>query len=456
MKKFLFYKGKRISKVGFFGLGRSNLALFNYLSENYEGLSFMLRSDKAIGKKDGFSELLYEKAARIDITEDVLFLSPSVRRDSEEFLLARRQGVILSSDVEFFFEQRRVPVFSVTGSDGKSTTATLASLFLSSDEGDFPASANIGLPMTSLLGNPRLRGTVAELSSFQLMDFSPTSERAVITNVSENHLDWHTSFNEYLYAKENVLRFAKKRIFNLDCPYSRTISEKYPAFAVFSTELTHSELCRTVTANHYFTVENGYICSSGEPLFTCDRIKVSGNHNLSNFLAAMALTAELVSTEKIIGVAESFEGLSHRARLVGNFNGIYFYDSSIDSTPTRTAVTLRAIKSPIILILGGRGKRLSYSPLFPLPKNVKAVVLTGENKYEILKEFTEREKHGEISVKILLKNAFSDAVAAALQEAVSGDAVLLSPASTSFDSFTDYKERGDAFSEIIKNYYTEK
>jgi len=456
MKKSLIYKGKRISKVGFFGFGRSNLALFEYLSENYEGLSFTLRSDKDIGKRDGFSKLLYEKAARLDVTEDVLFLSPSVRRDGEEFLLARQRGVILSSDVEFFFEQRSVPVFSVTGSDGKSTTATLASLFLSSDEGDFPASANIGLPMTSLLGNARLSGTVAELSSFQLMNFSPKSERAVITNVSENHLDWHTSFDEYLYAKENLLRFAEKRIFNFDCPYSRTLSEKYPSFAVFSTVTNHSQLCRAVTANHYFTAENGYICSSGKPLFSRDEIKVSGNHNLSNFLAAMALTAELVSTEKLTSVAKSFEGLSHRARLIGNFDGIDFYDSSIDSTPTRTAVTLKAIKNPTVLILGGRGKRLSYSPLFPLPKNVKAVVLTGENRCEILREFTEREKSGEVSVKILLKNTFSDAVTAALKEAVRGDAVLLSPASTSFDSFTDYKERGNAFSEIIKNYYAEK
>ena len=196
MKKHLFLKGKPISNVGFFGLGDSNLALLEFLSTTYDGLSFTLRSDADMGEQSVFSRLFYKSEARRDINEDVLFLSPSVRRDTAELMGAKERGIILSSDVEFFFERKQIPVFAITGSSGKSTTATLLSLMLSSENGDFPASANVGVPMTTLLSRDGLRGTVAELSSFQLAYFTPVTERALITNVTENHLDWHTSFEE--------------------------------------------------------------------------------------------------------------------------------------------------------------------------------------------------------------------------------------------------------------------
>lgn len=456
MKKNLIYRGRKISSVGFFGLGKSNLALFRYLSDNYEGLSFTLRSDAAISAKKGFSKILCETAAREDISEQLLFFSPSVRRDAPEFCEAADRGVILSSDVEFFFENKKIPVFSVTGSDGKSTTASLASLMLSADEYDFPPSANIGTPITSLLNQDKIKGTVAELSSFQLMSFTPKSERALITNVSQNHLDWHTTFDEYVRAKENALRLADKRIFNLDCPTNLSLSKKYPAYAVFSRKLKYSEMIRCVTANHYFSVEDGSIVMSRMPILSLDKIRLSGEHNLSNFLAAIALSAELTTPERILRVAESFDGLSHRARLVGTFGQISYYDSSIDSTPTRTKTTLKNFSTDVVLILGGKSKGLSYAPLFPMKKNIKAIILTGQNRGEILKEIMSYSEISGHFIPIYCSDDFRDAVLLAINAACAGDAVLLSPASTSFDSFTDYRERGNTFSDIIKKYYAEK
>ena len=456
MKKALIFRGKRIFRVGFFGLGSSNSALLDYLSREYDGLSFVLRSDKQIKCPDIFSKALYEADAREDICEDVLFLSPSVRRDAPELIAAAARGVILSSDVEFFFEKRDIKVFSVTGSDGKSTTSTLASLMMSGGDGSFPASANIGLPLSVLLGRSELSGTVAELSSFQLMNFMPKSERALITNVSENHLDWHRSYDEYASAKENVLRLADKRIFNLDCPTNLALTKKYPAYAVYSREIGYEKMRGTVSANHYFSVENDCVSVSGIPIFKRERIKLTGKHNLSNFLAAMALTWELAKIPDVIKTAETFTGLSHRARAVASYDGICFCDSSIDSTPTRTRTTLSSISSPIILILGGRGKKLSYSLLVPIPENVRAIILTGENRFEIESELLTRDSAHAALIPIYSAESFSDAVLLAIKNARRGDTVLLSPASTSFDSFSDYKERGNAFSDIIKNYYAEK
>lgn len=447
MKKILAYGGKKISRVGFFGLGASNLAVFNHLFRNYEGLSFSLYADGGASLPKE-AEGLFSLGAKDKIDTDMLFLSPSVRRDRKEIEDARRRGVILCSDVEFFFGQRNVTVIAVTGTDGKSTTASLASVMLS-ENGDFPASANIGLPMTELLSKDDLRGTVAELSSFQLMDFAPPSKRALITNISENHLDWHTSMEEYVRAKENILLLAEQRVFNLDCPYGRRFAEKYPAYAVYSAHLSYAEMKDIAIANHYFSSENGRILLSGEILSDEVPFPLPGKHNLSNFLAALSLSYELMPTEKILDSSRGFQGLSHRIERVGEWNGITFLDSSIDSTPKRTLTTLSAIKSSVVLILGGRGKELSYAPLALMPENVREIVVYGENKdeiYSVLKD---------VAASVCLADSFDDAVLIAIKKAKSTDTVLLSPASTSFDSFKDYKERGKHFADLVKKYYTE-
>ena len=448
MKKGFTFRGKSISSVGFFGLGKSTLSLFEFLSKSYEGLTFTLRSDKKANASPIFDKTFFGIQAKEKIDEDILFLSPSVRRDYKEFTEAEERGVILSSEVEFFFENKSIPVIAVTGTDGKSTTVSLTSQMLSYNE-DFPASANIGLPITSLLSRENVRGTVAELSSFQLMNFAPTSKRALITNISENHLDWHTSMDEYVFSKENVLKNTEQRVFNLDCPYNRQLLHRYPAYAVFSTRLTQKEMQNIIPANHYFGLENGKILHSGDVISDKIPLQLPGKYNLANFLAAMALSFELVPTEKILEAAKEFTGLAHRITRVGEWEGISYIDSSIDSTPMRTLKTLEAFTSPIVLILGGRGKALSYEPLKHLPKNVKAVILCGDNKNEI---YTALKDSNTI---ITTANTFSEAVHAAIKTARRGDTVLLSPASTSFDSFRSYEERGLCFAETVKKYYTE-
>ena len=448
MEKSFIYRGRKISSVGFFGLGKSNLALLEYLSKKYDGLSFTLRSDGEERLPLGFDRAFFGKEAREEIREDVIFFSPSVHRDSEKLLRASKNGVIFSSDVEFFFENKTVPVISVTGTDGKSTTAALTAQMLS-ENGDFPVSANIGLPMTALFEKKDLRGTVAELSSFQLMSFAPVSKRALITNISENHLDWHKSVEEYICAKENALKYAQQRVFNLDCPYNLELLKRYPAFAVYSARLGYKEMRELTPANHYLYTENGRIFLSGNQIASECPLRLPGAYSISNFLAAAALSVELSPTEKILEAARSFKGLAHRITPVGEWDGISFYDSSIDSTPKRTLTTLSALSSPTVLILGGRGKALSYAPLRNMPKTVKAIVVCGENKNEILSAISD------LGISIAVADSFKDAVTAAIKTARRGDSVLLSPASTSFDSFSGYGERGLCFSDLVKKYYAE-
>ena len=453
MKTEFIFKNKKIQSVGFFGFGRSNRALFEYLQAHYSGLTYVLRSDAPV-LQELFSDARFGRNATGGIFEDVLFLSPSVRRDRPELQAASIRGTILSSDVEFFFEHKKIPTIAVTGSDGKSTTVTMASLMLTDSLGSFPASANIGVPMASLLDREGIVGTVAELSSFQLMDFMPSARRALITNVSENHLDWHKSFSEYVAAKENVLARAEERVFNLDSKICLALAKKYPVYAAYSTKLTHREMKSLVYAENYFHIDCNKVYLSGEQFFDMTALPSLEAHNLKNFLSAIALCHGLVSKRSITRAAEAFRPLAHRRELVFTHGGISFYDSSIDSTPTRTRTTLSSFSAPTVLILGGRSKSVSYSGLFPLPKAVKAIVLTGENKGEIQKALFTNPAFISGKIPVYYAEPFSEAVIKAASLAKAGDAVLLSPASTSFDCFNDYAERGNAFSDIIKKYYS--
>ena len=455
MKTFIL-KGKNIKKVGFFGFGQSNRSVKKLLENRYQDLSYTLRSDSLTENAVGFENVYLGERAYDSINEDVLFISPGVRHDRAEFQEAKNRGVLLSSDIELFLSLKNFPVLAVTGSDGKSSTVTLASMMLTKTLGTFPPCANIGVPACDLLEVSGIVGSVMELSSFQLMSVQPTSRRALITNVSKNHLDWHTDMEEYISAKENVLKRADERVFNLDCPISSAFISKYGAYAAYSLHMTYKDMRRICNAKHYFYIDKGVIFDTGEPLLNISELSANNSYNVINFMAAAALTSELASQKSIANAAKSFIGLAHRAELVATYDGIKFYDSSIDTTPTRTKTTLSSLKERCVLILGGRSKGTDFSDLFPITKNLRAVVITGENAKEIRSELFCHSDFILGRIPVYYCARFDDAILRAIKAAKVGDAVLLSPASASFDRFKSYIERGKYFSNFIENYYHRK
>lgn len=444
-------KSERL-RVGIIGCGVSNLGVVEYLSSIGIPYSLTVRSKSAPSKlpKEAFIERILTGGAHLsDIDEDVLFLSPTARRDTPEILLAAARGTKILSDAELFFSIVKKPVLTVTGTDGKSTTATIAQKLLCAGGLNAELCGNIGKSLSQSLKAHATDVFVTELSSFQLMSFTPKSRSAVITNISENHLDWHKSMEEYIGAKENALRCAERRIICADSPLCIPLIKKYGADIVYSTKLSDEELLAFSTPNR-LSRSGGYILKNGKPYLSEAGILLTQEHFLADYLAAIALVGDSLSEKDFYSVSSSFRGLDHRARLVGTYGGVDFIDSSIDSTPARTLATLRSMKSRVILILGGRGKNLSYDELLlNLTRYARAVILTGEigkGLYQLI-ESNESVKTDLISV---YERKFDDAVRVAARIAAPGETVLLSPAATSLDAFESYKARGERFAELAK------
>ncbi len=441
------FKGRAIKKVGFLGFGISNSDLYNYLRKNAAGVEYTLRqSDALLPKETGFDRVFTGKGWLDGIDEDVLFLSPSVRRDDKRLLDAERRGVILSSDTELFLTLTRGDVFAITGSDGKSTTAHLTALLLSENYACAVPCGNFGEPLSRHISDGAGCAYALELSSFTLNYLKPASRRAVITNISENHLNWHSSFEEYINAKRNVLINTEKRIYSYDCPVTRRVMKDFPAYAVFSAELSERELRRAAQAELYLTLSNGNIYLNGEAALDLNKTAVKGRYNAYNFMAAIAMTEGLVSPAYRKRALEGFRGLPHRCEQIGAFRGIRYINSSIDTSPKRCINTLSAFRERVILILGGRTKGQDYTELLPaIKKHVKHIALTGEcaeELYEILKSDREIENAG---IRYAVVKDFFEAVVYAAAVAREGDTVLLSPAATSYDRFNNFEERGEYF-----------
>ena len=440
-------------------MGKTTSGLLKYFKGRYAGIPCVLRSDKKIDLKNlseisDFDEIYLGNCALDSLTEDVIFLSPSVRRE-RFFNLSERP--ILSSDAEFFLESTDSDVYAVTGSDGKSTTTKLISLLLEGLYDEAIAAGNIGVPLTPLLQKNGKIACVCELSSFQLNYFSPHVKRALITNISENHLDWHTSYEEYTAAKENLLKSAMGCVFNADDLGTKDLMRKYRPFAVYSAEKDLAKLQSEITSENYVYTDGDFVYINGRKILNREKLSHLSRHNTENFMAALAVTCDLPVEERALTVLRDFTGLSHRCERFGVYCGITFIDSSIDSSPKRTVTTLSSLDGKPIVILGGRSKGQDYSILPPvLKEKAKAIILTGETGRDILALINEDPDFSDFGDRIIYKSNFDDAVISAAAIASEGDTVILSPASTSFDRFSGFEERGEHFKKIIKKIYDYK
>lgn len=462
------YKSCRI-----LGFARSNKPLVEMLLRAGARVTV---HDKDESIKGGAEYKAYtEQGARFILGEDYLsggldadyiFRSPGFRPDLPEIREAVQKGATLSSEMELFFDICPCVIIGITGSDGKTTTTTLTHLFL---EEEFKGTSrrayvggNIGAPLLPLAEKMNKNDVaVVELSSFQLETMHRSPSRALITNITPNHLNWHTDMDEYIAAKNNICRYAgvEMLVANAENEITSKIADKgdLPVTYFSSVKTSYAETVPPSKANckAIYEREGVIILDDGETateiLKTSD-ILLPGRHNVENYMSAIALTQGLVSRETVQRIAKTFKGVEHRLEFVRELNGVKYYNSSIDSSPTRTAAALRALSKAPIIICGGSEKGVTFDTLaIDLCTLTKAVVLTGQSAQNILSEIEKCPLYD--SAKLTVKHIpdFDEAVKIAASLAGEGDIVLLSPACASFDCFKDFAHRGNHFKEIVNN-----
>lgn len=453
--------------VAILGLGVSNAPLAELLTE--AGVSITVYDKKTPSELGKTAIALAEQGVRFvsgpayldKIDEDMIFRSPGIRPDIPSISEAVGHGAILTSEMEMFLRLTRAGVLGITGSDGKTTTTTLTyklleSAFANSDRKVF-VGGNIGTPLLSRVGEMTDRDVcVLELSSFQLFNMSRSPDSAVITNISPNHLDWHRGMDEYVLAKANIFKNGSARLVtnaNDRTCISLARDCKIPV-ELFSARLTLDEMINIYpTAEAYIYLDGNtvrrYSNGSSEDILDAGDIKLPGIHNIENYMAAIALTLGEVNRENIQSLAKSFSGVEHRLELVRELDGVKYYNSSIDSSPSRTAAALSALKEKPIVICGGYDKKIPLAPLAQaLIEHAKAVVLTGATAEAINTELQALNTNMDVRIE----KDFECAVNLARSMARSGDTVLLSPACASFDAFKNFMERGNTFKRIVKEF----
>ncbi len=438
--------------VAVIGIGISNQPLLRLLLE--QGVSVTARDRKTdLGP---FGQELQARGCRLklggeylaDLTEDIIFRTPGMRPDLPELAAAVSRGSTLTSEMEVFFQVCPCPILAVTGSDGKTTTTTIIAELLRKAGRTVHLGGNIGHPLLAESGSIHSSDlAVLELSSFQLMTMTRSPHVSVITNLAPNHLDVHRDFAEYISAKENIFTHQSAgdiAVFNADNELTAEAAKRAPGQVRLFSRRQEVEDGVFLRKDAVMVRRDG--CE--RQVMTTGDIKLPGVHNVENYLAAIAVVEGLVPDDLIREFAREFGGVEHRIELIRTRKGVRWYNDSIASSPSRTIAGLRSFPGKVILIAGGKDKGISYDPLGPVVnKHVKLLLLCGATAGVIRKAVETAPNFA--GLEIIDTADYHEAVALADSRAGEGDVVILSPASTSFDRFANFMERGNVFKKIV-------
>ena len=441
-----YFNGLKGKKIAVLGLGVSNRPLVRLLLEFGCDCTGCDRTERE--KLDADVLELEQMGCKLSVGEhylegleaDLVFRTPGMHPGIPALEALRAKGAEVTSEMEVFFEVCPCTILAITGSDGKTTTTTLVSEMLKAAGKKVWVGGNIGTPLL-----PRVREMeesdlcVVELSSFQLMDMKRSPHVAVVTNLAPNHLDVHKDMDEYVEAKKNIFKFQKEGdILVVNADNSITAP-----FKGNGTTKAFSYLCKGGSVK----LEGDIVTRNGTAVLNKRDILLPGEHNVENYMAAIAAVEGLVSDDVIRQVAGTFGGVEHRIELVRIKDGVRYYNDSIASSPSRTIAGLKSFPEKVILIAGGYDKHIPYDVLGPeICAHVKKLFLCGATAPQIRAavERCDMEKPEMVDC-----GKFENAVRAAAAAAEAGDVVLMSPASASFDEFKNFMVRGDFFKKLI-------
>ena len=446
----------RAKRATLLGLARTNVALARYLAR--QGAVVTVTDLKPADQLADRAAQLAGLPIRFVLGEhreedfagaDLVFVTPGAPREHPMVALAAANGATVSSEIELLFELCPVPIAAITGSAGKTTTTTLAGEILRESGLPTFVGGNIGTPLIDRLDEltPDAR-VVLELSSFQLEHLRRSAHVGAVLNVTPNHLDRHPSFEHYRESKANLIRFQGAEdvaVLGLDDPVAASLADTGGGRKLyFSVE-------EAVDEGAYLAGSELVLALDGRREVICrrDEVRLRGLHNVQNVLAA-ATVAGLrgARLDAIRHVATTFAGVEHRIEPIREVDGAAWYNDSKATSPAETVAALRAFSEPIVLLAGGRSKRVSLAEMAgEIVARVHTLVAFGELADEIAQAVA--EARGGEGVRVEKAPSLAAAVALAREAARPGDVVLLSPSGSSFDAFQDYEQRGRVFKQLV-------
>lgn len=459
------WKGMRVVIIG---AARQGIALARYLAERgaWVTLNDQRTADQLQSAQDSLADLSVEwrlGGHPLDLLDGADMLCPSggVPLELPVVQEALRRGIPLSNDSQIFLESAACPVIGITGSAGKTTTTTLVgrmaqAAITASSEGLHPhrvwVGGNIGSPLISRAAEMQPSDlAVMELSSFQLEVMTCSPQVAAVLNITPNHLDRHSSMQAYTAAKRRILAYQQPQqacVLGRDDPGAWGLASAAPG-QVWSFSFHPDGIDRGTFMRH----DSLWLRTPGQEtsLMSRSAVALRGEHNLLNVLAACAIgAAARLPLVALAGGVEGFSGIAHRLEFIRQWGGAAWYNDSIATAPERAMAAIRSFTEPVVLLAGGRDKKLPWESFADLVhQRVDHLVLFGEAAEKIA-AVVGTLKPGSRPYSLVVCSGLRQAIQAAASIIKPGDVVLLSPGGTSFDEFRDFEERGEVFREWVQ------
>jgi len=431
------------------GLGKTGLSYVRYLARQNEIFTVVDSREHPPGLQEltqNFPEVKVELGAfnaKTFLNASELLVSPGV--DLREPVLAQAigQGVPVTGDINIFAQTVSSPIIAITGSNAKSTVVSLVGAMAEKAGVNAVVAGNIGKPVLDLLAETAAELYVLELSSFQLETTSKLgAEVACVLNVTTDHMDRYDSIQDYYAAKHRIFQACRQAVVNRDDPLSK------PLLPASVKQWTYG--LEAGDFNEFGLIEDRgelYLAFNRQALMPAREVKLSGRHNLSNALAALAIGHAVgLEMPAMLQTLKEFAGLPHRCQWVSDIAGVSYYNDSKGTNVGACNAALRGLgqSNNVILLAGGQGKGADFSDLGEaLSTHGKLLIVFGEDADLIaaaLQKVITTEKVGSLEAAVKL----------ASEQSETGDIVLLSPACASFDMFENYEKRGEAFMAAVE------
>lgn len=379
---------------------------------------------------------------------DLVVMSPGVPTDLPVVLAMKEKGIPVWGEIELAYVCGKGDVLGITGTNGKTTTTSLLGEIMKNARDSVFVVGNIGTPYTNAAADTREDSViVAELSSFQLESIHTFHPKvSAVLNITPDHLNRHHTMECYIRTKEAITTNQTNDevcVLNYEDEVLRAFGESAPVHVVWFSS------ARKLAEGFYLDGEEIFYAHDGstEKVINVNDLNLLGRHNYENVMAATAMSVNFgVPMEKIVEVLKRFQAVEHRIEYVTEKRGVRFYNDSKGTNPDAAIQGIRAMNRPTLLIGGGYDKQSTYDEwIDAFDGKVKKLVLIGQTaeKIEVC-----AHKHGFMDT--VRCETFEEAIRYCYDHAVSGDAVLLSPACASWGMFPNYEERGRIFKEIVR------